>query len=377
VILNLTPSNPKCTHCPIHQQRQETSPDQKLRPQRKFTIHNELDIICQYECDKLSTLQLGKQYNCPPDTIQNILRQYGKTPRSLRDAQLLRRGSEDLNFPLSREVPEILKNPTAKSFLPHLIAILLLTDGGAGRRKGRGHYITFTNKAKSLHAIFADLIYYHYNQPPSAYFREYWSKAGKQGHKAYYTTYNRKDDTKLMLNDLHGLSPTYRTRPKRGQTWEDYLTEIPKPTIQFLYEQSIPKEVHTFGIRLAMSAEGTISPMFVSDSRFPYAHLTFACKHPDLKTEWQTYFDLQGLSFGKTNEMIEATQLNKAQKFLNIGGFIKGVKVKINSYYRGLDKQSVLKAILVNRKIHPIEPKLPKPEKHKVLRQRAMQFEEA
>ena len=125
-----------------------------------------------------------------------------------------------------------------------------------------------------------------------------------------------------------------------------------------------------------MSAEGSVSPMFVSDSRFPYAHLTFACTHPSLKIQWQNYFEFQGLSFNETNEMIEATKLAMAQKFLELGGFFKDVKVKENSYYRGLDKQSVLKAILIDRKNHPIQPNLSKPEKHKILRQRAIQFEE-
>ncbi|MHA2313859.1 MAG: hypothetical protein ACXACF_01005, partial [Candidatus Hermodarchaeia archaeon] len=95
---SLKKAKSECTHCPINQTRQHTPPDQKLRPQRKFTIHTELNIICQY-CHGQSSIQLGKQYNCTQDTIQNILRQYGKSPRTLRDAQLLRRGSEELTFP--------------------------------------------------------------------------------------------------------------------------------------------------------------------------------------------------------------------------------------------------------------------------------------
>lgn len=126
-----------------------------------------------------------------------------------------------------------------------------------------------------------------------------------------------------------------------------------------------------------MSAEGSISPIFKLDSRFPYPHLTFACKHPELKNQWKDYFKTQGFSFNKTNEMIETAQIRMADKFLKIGGFIKGVKVKISSYYSGLDKQSVLKAIVLDRKNHPIPLKLSKQEKHKILRKRAIRFEEA
>lgn len=74
--------------------------------------------------------------------------------------------------------------------------------------------------------------------------------------------------------------------------------------------------------------------------------------------------------------MIETAQLHQAKKFLNLGGFIDGVKLKVGSYYEGLDKQAVLKAILVDRKDHPIDPALPIHKKHKILRQRAFQFQE-
>lgn len=126
-----------------------------------------------------------------------------------------------------------------------------------------------------------------------------------------------------------------------------------------------------------MSTEGTISPIFVSDSQFPYPHLTLACKHPFLKAEWKSYLETQGFSFNKTNEMIETAKLQTAKKFLELGGFINGVKVKISSYYRGLDKQSILKAILIERKKHPINPRLELEEKHKILRKRVEYFQGA
>ena len=370
-------STPECKTCHIYKKRQETPPGAKLRPQRKFTIQTELDIICQYcehQPNPKSSLQLGKQYHCPPDTIQNILRQYGKTPRSLRKAQLLRHDSEDLNFPLSIDIPRLLTNPNVKPNLPHLIAIMLLTDGGAGYRQGNRPYITFTNKAESLHEIFADLIHYNYDQPPSAYFKPYWSKPKKQGSKAYYTTYNRKDETESMLKDLYRFSPTFRTKPKRGQTWEEYNKEEPQPTIQFLLESEQPEKLRVFTLRLAMSTEGAISPAFRSDARFPYPHLLFSCKHPILKAQWRQYFITFGIHFKPTIEQLETHQLKIAERFLELGGFLDGIPVQENSYYSGLERNDVLHAIMVNRRDYPIDQTLPLAEKHKRLREKAEQF---
>ncbi|MFX0168993.1 MAG: hypothetical protein ACFE89_06470 [Candidatus Hodarchaeota archaeon] len=375
-----TPNSPipaKCQSCPIFAQRHQTQPGIKATYQRKFIIHTELDIVCAYICEEKSSPQLALEKDCTQDTIQNIVRCYHQPIRTLREAQLLRRGSKELTFPLSTEIPHLLTHPNTKPFIPHLIAVMLLTDGNAGYRQGHRPYITFTNKAKTLHAIFADLIHYYYDQPPSAYYRPYWSKPNKQGSKAYYTTYNRIEDTHTILNDLLTLSPTFRTRPKLGQSWEEYLQTTPQPTIQFLFTPLISKEIHEFIIRLAMSAEGTITPLFTSDSRFPYPHLTFACKHPLLKAQWKKYFDTQGFAFSRTNEMIEATKLKIAKKFLNLGGFIEGVQVKINSYYKGLDKEAVLKAILIDRKNHPINPSLQKSDKHEFIRKRAKQFQKS
>ncbi|MFX1319890.1 MAG: hypothetical protein ACFE9D_02045 [Promethearchaeota archaeon] len=373
-----TPYFPKkCPTCPIYRLRQTTQPGTKATYQRKFDITTELQIVCDYTCKEKSSLQLAQEKDCTQDTIQNIVRRFNKPLRSFRDAQLLRRGSKDLTFPLSPEVPQLLQHPKVKPFLPQLIAVMLLTDGVAGYRQGHRPYLTFTNKAETLHAIFADLIHFHYNQPPSAYFKKYWSRAKKQGSCAFYTTYNRIADTHPILNELLTLSPTYRTQPKLGQSWENYLQQTPQPTLQFLSNPTIPTQIHNFVIQLGMSAEGSISPIFVSDSRFPYPHLTLGCKHPLLKEQWKTYLEIQGFSFNKTTEMIETAQLQQAKKFLNLGGFFNGVKVKAGSYYEGLDKQAVLKAILIDRKTHPIDPALLKQEKHKILRQRALQFKKS
>ena len=86
------PANPKCATCPIYTHRQITPVGKKLRPQRKFDISTELEIICRY-CEGESSRRIAQDKDCTPDTIQNIIRHYEQPLRSLRDAQLLRRGS--------------------------------------------------------------------------------------------------------------------------------------------------------------------------------------------------------------------------------------------------------------------------------------------
>ena len=73
--------------------------------------------------------------------------------------------------------------------------------------------------------------------------------------------------------------------------------------------------------------------------------------------------------------MIETGKLEMAEKFLRLGGFFRGVKVKETSYYKGFDKQAILKAIIVDRKNNPINPYLKLDEKHKILRKRVEFFQ--
>ncbi len=367
------PANQKCQTCPIYNQRQTATPGKKLRPQRKFDIATELEITCRY-CEGESSGRIAQDKDCTPDTIQNIIRQYDQPLRTLRDAQLLRRGSHDITFPQSTEILQLLKRSDSKPYLPHLIGIMLLTDGTAGYRKNRGPYITFTNKAERLHQIFVDLMFYAFNQQPSAYFKPYWSKAGKKGSKVFYTTYNRRDDTELMLNRLHKLSPTYRTKPKAGQSWKQYLNEKIHPTLEFIIEKEFPMELMIFALRLAMSTEGSISPMFRSDARFPYPHLLFSCKHPKLQKQWRIFFKNFDIHFEPTREQLESGELRIAQRFLELGGFLDDIPVQQNSHYYGLERNDVLQAILVNRKSYPIDPSLPLKLRHMKLRVKAEQI---
>ncbi|MFX1563876.1 MAG: hypothetical protein ACFFDP_11295 [Promethearchaeota archaeon] len=250
-----------------------------------------------------------------------------------------------------------------------------MTDGSAGFRKNGYPFLTFTNKSETLHQIFADLIHFVYKVEPTAYYKAYWSKAGRKGAKAYYTNYFHRETTHQILQELLTLSPSYRTRPRRYQPWEAYLQETPQPTINFLLERTLPEKVAIYILRLAMSAEGSISPMFRTDSRYPYPHLTFGCKHPHLKQQWKTFFQKQNINLKIGKEMLESGELATVKHFLELGGFLPGVYTRQNSYYHGIQRQSVLQAILINRKQNPINPQLTLAQKHAILRKRALTFE--
>ena len=121
-----------------------------------------------------------------------------------------------------------------------------------------------------------------------------------------------------------------------------------------------------------MSTEGSISPIFNDDSRYPYPHLTFGCKHTKLLKQWESLFHKLGLPLKPTTAMLESGKLEIARKFLQFGGFFPGIRMRQNSYYHGIDRNHVLRAILENREQHPIDPKLPRAQKHAILRKKAL-----
>jgi hypothetical protein len=368
---NPNPVLQQCLNCPIRTLHTATPKGTKLLLQRKLDIHTETEIICKY-CQGASSKTLGPCYKIDATSIPNILRRYGQTPRTYKTAQRNRHHSRILQFPLSPQVSSLVENPECKPYLRHIIAVSLIAEGAAGHRQDGHPYVTFTNKAESLHAIFADLVYHAYSIEPSAYYQAYWSRAGKQGAKAYYTTYFRRHDTETILQDLLKLTPVFRTRPKRGQSWGDYLKEPLQPTLQFLLRDDIPEAIAVFALRLAMSAEGTISPIFRHDAQYPYPHLAFGCSHPILQRDWQSFFARQGITFHLTTAMLESAVIQVSERFLEIGGFLSGVRIRENSYYHDIDRQDLLKAILIGRKDFPIDPALPLKEKHILLRKRAI-----
>jgi hypothetical protein len=70
--------------------------------------------------------------------------------------------------------------------------------------------------------------------------------------------------------------------------------------------------------------------------------------------------------------MLESAVIQVSRRFLNRGGFFSGVRIRENSYYHDIDRQDLLKAILIRREEFPIDPKLPLCEKHTLLRKKAL-----
>jgi hypothetical protein len=131
-----------------------------------------------------------------------------------------------------------------------------------------------------------------------------------------------------------------------------------------------------FATRLAMSTEGTISPIFRKDSTKPFPHLIFGCQHPILLPQWKALFATQGIEFNKLQSGLERAKIATATKFLSIGGFLPGIPVRTGSYYEGLPKQQVLQGIFLARQKARIDPNIPKHEKHAIIRKYAETIQE-
>jgi hypothetical protein len=131
-----------------------------------------------------------------------------------------------------------------------------------------------------------------------------------------------------------------------------------------------------FATRLAMSTEGTISPIFRKDSTKPFPHLIFGCQHPILLQQWKTFFAKQGIEFNDRKSALERAKIATAATMLSIGGFLPGVLVRKGSYYQGLTKQQVLQGIFLARQEARIDPKIPIHEKHEIIRKYAETIQE-
>ncbi|MFX1300117.1 MAG: hypothetical protein ACFFDE_04170 [Promethearchaeota archaeon] len=165
------------------------------------------------------------------------------------------------------------------------------------------------------------------------------------------------------------LSPTFRTRPKRGQPWEEYLQEKIQPSLQFLIEDDISEKSRVFAVRLAMCTEGSITPMFRNDSSKPFPHLVFSCQHPRLLEQWQKFFNLMDLDLSPSEGRLESGRIKTVKKFLQMGGFFPGIFVQKGSYYEGFTKQQVLKGIFLAREQATIDPQSRLKEKHEIIRE--------
>ncbi len=164
-------------------------------------------------------------------------------------------------------------------------------------------------------------------------------------------TLSKDDVYAIRVNDIYlakellSLSPNYTKTPRRGQSKEDYLSEV-QPSLNFL--KNADEKTIGWCIRFAFSADGCIS---VSNNSI---ELNLACYHPTLSTEWmhiiKSYEIFGHLGKEKTSwsgvDGIRIYDLNSIKNFAKLGGFIPGVLITNKSKrYKGLEKNMLLRQV--------------------------------
>lgn len=210
-----------------------TEPSRKRDKRCRFTVRDELKIVDLYQ-KGLSMRQLSEKFNASLHCIFNILHFYGIRIREPSRGVRLRYNHVSVEPP--RDFPWHLKEKFSK-----LIAVFLLTEGNI-RCDGR---ISLTCKDEVLQRYYITL------------FRETFDLAPTL--KSY--VYRGKDTSiysREALSELLKLCPSYKTHP-----WNEDISrylEKTQPTLAFLRDErtDLLKEC----IRLAMSAEGSVTPDF-------------------------------------------------------------------------------------------------------------------
>lgn len=90
----------------------------------KFTIQQEKEIIEQYKSG-LSMAKLGKQWQCDPSTIKNILKAYNEKSRTLSEAR-----RNTLNYTINENIFEKIDTPEKAYWLG-----VMYSDGYISKRK--------------------------------------------------------------------------------------------------------------------------------------------------------------------------------------------------------------------------------------------------
>ena len=273
----------------------------------------------------LSLEKIGKKYGCTASNVFYILKRY--------DIDMSKHGSgEKYLFPESKYVDYLIDLNFKKEEILPLISSLLFTDGSLYKHK-KGFEISYYGTDKELHKIFADLIWYFFKIRPSSYM----IGCGRVLRTKYID--------KKIANILLKLSPTYKTKPSRKETWEKFLQNNEQPNLDFMKNYDI-KVVNEF-IRLAMCADGCISVSKGKNKLF--FTLILACAHPNLVKEWSNLFNRVEIKnsivrgSGKTNIGGVKGIEDCIFKFYNLGGFIKKVEVCVRkSPLCGIEKQRIL-----------------------------------
>lgn len=273
----------------------------------------------------LTLEKISKKYGCTPSNVFYILKRY--------DVDTAKHGSgEKYHFPESNYIKYLINQNISRDEVLPLISSLLFTDGCLYKHK-KGFEISYYGTDKTLHEIFADLIWYCFKTRPSSYM----IKCGSVLRTKYI---NRKIAEKVLE-----LSPSYKTKPASKENWEEFLRDNNKPNLDFMrkYNDKVAQEF----IRLAMCADGCISVSNKKDNIF--FTLILACSHPILVKYWSELFSRVGIK----NNIVKGSGKTKIggvkgiedsiSKFYEIGGFIPEVKVCVQkSPLYGIEKQKIL-----------------------------------
>lgn len=214
-----------------------------------------------------------------------------------------------------------------------LIGVLLLTDGMLTLKKKRIEMAYFGND-KILHYIFQKLIKNVYNTKPTSFIRK------SNGFKTVY----RRDEHRMIAKDLLSLSPSFKSTPK-GISVKKYI-KVKQPSLKFL--MSSQKYVKIFAIRLAMSAEGSIT-IYRRESGSIGCNLRFACTHKNLTNQWKHIFNELGIDFEINKDKstwsglhgLQTTKRENIVKFYELDGFIDNVKINRGNL-KGIEKNKLL-----------------------------------
>ena len=250
-----------------------------------------------------------------------------------------------INLPLTKLIGNLGDIDLRKA----VICPLLQTDGsGSLDKKKNLYFISFKNISKELHNIFVDSVYFAYNKfLPSSYLLK---DKLKDGYTECYVTRYVGRDFQGIYKDLIRLCGNFKTSRYHSQNIEDYEKEA-KPHLNYLFNaKKIEKIV---ALRIWASAEGAIIPMRRKRGGLIVPKLQISCANKELLFQLEKVAETIGLHFtiryekGTGYKCLYNMAISCALSFLNIGGFIEGVKIsKSSKYYEGIDKQDIVYATL-------------------------------
>jgi len=243
--------------------------------------------------------------------------------------------SNHIKFPLS---PHVKKwKCMGADIKKSIILPILLSDGGEKPQ----NRIFCSGESDVIHRIWSDALHFSYNILPSSY------KLPVKNKTIFITTHKINNKIK---RELKSICPSFKTCPYK-QKENDYL-HSPQPVIKFLFKaNSLGQKI---AIRIWASTDGNTGVHLDKRRGLITPNLKIGCAHPSLVKELKKLLELNGINtsvtYTKGNwsgiDGIISSSINSLINFLDMGGFIDGIKISRKSkYYYGIAKQDVLLSI--------------------------------